>query len=362
MSISNLFNDGFFISDVSDGYNNNLAAYSLQSSLESYAKTADDLDYLYHNLYSTRQRPTQDEEDKYHGTSYAVDASNAIVHFQHFLELFIKDILLDINHLLVYNPSRKPVILYKMIKGEPVSNNDLEGVNFIEFSEALTRIKVLHQAGKIDASLNFLSKNFGAFERINTLRNRIAHRGVFIIRHQALDEIFGRHILPFIKDLSDNVAKYRNSLNWRLNFKNANINPFETIIAEYQKPTPNPLVVYVYKLIADAGFHNPLNYTIASFFKSFLDQKIAKAELVAEKLAEIDMFDVKECPICGCKTFKEQTDYTDEENDEGNIINAWTYVYSMECSQCGFHLNNWLIDKIENLGLPIPDYYWCHKH
>ena len=97
MSISNLFNDGFFISDVSDGYSNNLAAYSLQSSLESYAKTADDLDYLYHNLYSTRQRPTQDEKDRYHGTSYAVDASNAIVHFQHLLELFIKDILLDIN-------------------------------------------------------------------------------------------------------------------------------------------------------------------------------------------------------------------------------------------------------------------------
>lgn len=362
MPLKSLFDNGFFINNVSDGYENNLAAYSLQSSLECYAKTADDLDYLYHNIYSTGQSPTQEEQDKYHGTSYAVNACNAIIHFQHFLELFIKDILLGINHLLVYNPLRKPTILYKMIKGEPVSNEELEGVNFIEFSEALTRIKALHQTGNLDASYNFLSNYFEVFERINTLRNRIAHRGVFIIRHQALDEIYGRYILPFIKDLSDNDPKYRKSLNWRLNINNPNLNPLESIIDEYKKPSPNPLVVYVCKLIADAGFHNPLNYSIAPFFKSFLTQKIQKAELMAGELAKIDMFDIKECPICGCKTFIERTDNADEEDDMGNIINACTFVYSMECHQCGFHINNWLIDKIENLDLSLPTYYWCHKH
>ena len=248
-----------------------------------------------------------------------------------------------------------------MAKGDPIDDSELEGVIFIEFSEALKRVKELQKNSKLDAKYNFLAKYFDLFSSINTLRNRIAHRGAFVLRPSALDEVFGKHILPFLKDLADNVDTYGNVLTRYMNIKDDKINPLKGILNEYAKSNPNEYAVYVYKLIATAAYNNSLNYDIAKVFKGFLDQKIKQEERIAATVAENEWADVKQCPICGCNTFIELTETAEETDDLDNIINMWQYVYGMECHQCGFHLNSWLLHKIKDLSLPIKNYYWAKK-
>lgn len=82
----------------------------------NYAKTADDLDSFFRRKKAETNISYTKEADLV-GPDYAVDACNAIVQFQHFLELFIKDILFDINPLMVYDPARKPLLPLKMAQG-----------------------------------------------------------------------------------------------------------------------------------------------------------------------------------------------------------------------------------------------------
>lgn len=351
-----IFNDGYYLEEVSEGRINNLAAFSLHNSLLNYATTAKDLDHFYSNK-QLADSFDQIKKDGLHGKNYTVDACNAIVQFQHFLELFLKDVLLQVSDLMVYDPSQQPLLLYKMINGEHINNSELEKLKFIEFSEALNRVKALYKHGKLDPSYNFLAKYFELFKQVNTLRNRIAHRGAFIIRHTALDKIFGQYILPFIKELESNVDEYSASLSRWMNIKDDAFKPFDLIISEYQKTNPSEYAVYTFKLMAYAGYHNSLQYGLAGYFQSFLDKTIKEAESIAKIVAGDDMFDVKICPICGCKTFIEYTDSEDEEDDKGNIIGLWTYVSQMKCNQCGFLLRDWLGREIKDLRL-IPDYFW----
>lgn len=357
MEIAPIFKDGFFLKEVSDGYVSNLASFSLHNSLMNFAKTANDLDYLYSQMLSSGS-VDQKMNDKNHGKDYAVDSCNAIIQFQHFLELFLKDVLLEVSNLMVYDPSKKPLLLYKMIKGESVEDSEIENEKFIEFSDALNRVEVLIKNAKLDPKYKFLSKYFEVFRQINTLRNRIIHRGAFVIRHTALDKIFGIYILPFIKDLGNNVTEYSNSLTKWINIKDNSLSPFNLIIDEYKKTHPNELAVYLYKIIAFAGYNNSLDYGLAEYFQSFLDNKIKAAESIARIIAENEMYDVKGCPICGCNTFIEHTDSEFDEDDKGNIIGTYRFVYRMKCNQCGFQINDWLGHKIKGMGLPIPDYFW----
>lgn len=357
MEMDPIFKDGFFLKEVSDGFINNLASFSLHNSLMNFAKTASDLDYLYSQKLSF-DTVDQKKNDENHRKDYAVDACNAIIQFQHFLELFLKDVLLEVGDLMVYDPSRKPLLLYKMIKGESIEDSEIENEKFIEFSDALTRVEVLIKNTKLDRRYNFLAKYFIIFRQINTLRNRIIHRGAFIIRHNALDKIFGIYILPFIKDLGNNVTEYSSSLTRWINIKDNYLSPFDLIIDEYKKTHPNELAVYLYKIMASAGYNNTLDYSVAEYFQCFLENKIKAAESIAGIIAEKEMNDIKECPICGCKTLIEHTDTEFDEDDKGNVIGSYSFVYCMKCNQCGFQINDWLGNGIKGMGLPIPDYFW----
>lgn len=92
-NIDELIQNGYFIKDVSPIGDENLASFSLKSSMRSYFQTAEDLTNLL-------KKPdlgtmTDQEVDKACGPKYAVDACDAITHLQHFLELYVKDIYLE---------------------------------------------------------------------------------------------------------------------------------------------------------------------------------------------------------------------------------------------------------------------------
>ena len=90
--LTDISNDGFYLKDVSTKYSH-IAEFSLRSAFLSYFRTAEDLFKVV--IESGRMASfSQTQKDALCTNNYALDACDAITHFQHFLELFLKDILL----------------------------------------------------------------------------------------------------------------------------------------------------------------------------------------------------------------------------------------------------------------------------
>ena len=350
-NLDDLIKDGFFVSEVDSG-RENIADYSLLGALKAYFSTAEDLDWY---LSRKDNNTLKDKEAKeLLAGAYARDACNAITQFQHFFELFLKDILLEYNQLLVYDASQKPELLVKLIDNDTILESELEKLHFIECSDAIERIKTLQKIKKLDPEYQFINKYLDLFEKLNRLRNRIAHRGAFIINPAALDEIFGRHVIPFINELVG-VGGYMHIKTWIFNLKNKNLNPFDAIVKEYNNSQVDDNKIHLFKLIGAASYRNKIDYELDDVLGIYKEIR-EKAEKNAKSLAERYMNDVLECPVCGCKSFVREMDMYDEEDEYGNITKCESYVYKISCEQCGFHIEHWLLNKLKDFNIPMPDY------
>lgn len=345
--LDSLIKDGFYVSEVRNN-RGNIADYSLLGSLKSYFSTAEDLTWYMAN---------KDLNIEMKGLllgSYAVDACNAITQFQHFFELLLKDILLEHNRLLVYDVSRKPELLIKLINNnEDISDAQLEKMNFIECSMAIDRVKALNDAKKLDSKYQFIVNYFDLFKKLNNLRNSIVHRGAFIINPLALDEIFGRYVIPFVNKLDD-VSNYGSIKSIAFNLDSMSLNPFYAIAEEYNNtkaPKVNENKIHLYKLIGAAAYKNKIDFVMDAIFGDY-DVIREKAEKNAESLAEQNHTKAEKCPVCGCKSFVREIVYDEDKDD--------CYVSKIGCDQCGFHIENWLLEKMKDMNIPLNDYsQWC---
>lgn len=350
-NLAELIEDGFYVSNLRK-QKENIADYSLVGSFKAYFSTAEDLgDYM-----SIRDNSNINDIDKkkYIHESYSVDACNAITQFQHFFELFLKDILLEYNKLLVYDASRKPDLLIKLIDKGQISDSELDNMNFIECSVAIDRIRALYNAGKLDPKYQFIADYFELFEKLNKLRNRIVHRGAFIIHPSALDEIFGRFIIPFVDNLQK-IHGYGGVESYTFNLKDKELNPFDAIAKEYLKEQVDENKIHLYKLIGAASYRNKIDYNFVDIFGDY-NGCVDNNERLARYLEEKYMSDVEDCPVCGCKSFVYELEHDEEYDEEGTITNVKPYVYRISCVQCGFHIENWMLNKLKNLGVPMKDY------
>ncbi len=345
-NLDNLFKDGYFLNDVSDGYVKSLAGFSLSNAMRAYFRTSVDLDYL-RNAESINQSMTQESKDKHHSGTYATDACDAISHYHHFLELYLKDILVQEHKLLVYDASRKPSILYKLVKGEIVGDNEIESLKMIEFSEAIDRITVLLRENRLDQKYAFLAGYIDVMKKVNTLRNRITHRGAFILRSQALDELFGVYLIPLAMRIVP-ISDFSTVLKWNFNLFNNNINPYGAIVNEYKQTCPNMLNVHLMKLIGNAAYNNEINASLDNILHYFNKEKREKAEKMAIAEERYLLGGRAICPVCGCETLVGVTDAFEKTDENGNTIDYQQYVESVHCHQCGFELKSWLLNKIRS--------------
>lgn len=348
-NLDELIKDGFFVSEVRRN-RGNIADHFLVESLRAFFSTAEDLDW-----YLSSKIDEKASKEILVG-SYARNACNAITQFQHFFELFLKDILLEHNKLLVYDASQKPELLIKLINGEKVLNSELEKMHFIECSEAILRIKALHKSGKLDSNYLFVANYIDLFEKLNALRNRIAHRGAFIITPPALNEVFGRFVFPFINEL-ENVKGYGNLRLWSFNLKTRELNPFEAISKDYFNGLVDENKIHLYKLIGAASYKNKIDFDLDEVFSVINDEIREQAESIAQTLADRNRtVEAIECPICGCNSFVREMDCYVGEDEYGNEITSEPYVYRISCGQCGFHIENWLLSKLKEFNIPMLDY------
>ena len=146
MDIKEIAKDGFYIKDTRPKMKN-MAFLSLTMALKAYFSTYKSMSFRFSHLKNT----SPDDEDKdYYTAKYIENACEAIFHLQHFLELFIKEILEKESILLSVDVKKNHALLYDLIKGIDFDESELANERQIEFSEALPRLTSLIEAGKVD--------------------------------------------------------------------------------------------------------------------------------------------------------------------------------------------------------------------
>jgi len=328
---------------ISEGHIKNVAFISLRISLMSFFRTAKALN-RYMNDTSVRNDMSQHEKDTALGIVYAHEAYNAVFHFQNFLELAIKD------------------IRYSITRDENLYEDT--------FYNNLQALVASIDNNTIPSDYYFIKNYYWGIRTINKLRNDAVHSGVFILRSEALNELFGKYAFPLMIEISK-LQLFAGNRYWRYNLDNDDIHPIENIIEEYKHETVNQYKIQLLKLIATAAFDNEIfiskkdlnntqpdifNNSIAALYEMIYAKRVKKAEKEAEDLSLMNQMDARVCPVCQNKTLVLEQDTYDDGED-----NYCNYTYEVHCTQCGFKLDHYLINRIKDTGVTIENYEEFHS-
>ena len=193
---------------------------------------------------------------------------------------------------------------------------------------------------------------------MNKLRNRLIHRGTYILHYSTIDSFIGKFIIPLtfkIVTLPDykNREKY-----WKYQPLSCGIDPLEQIVNEYKNKNPKILKIAYLKELGRAAYENPNQRRV-----SLIDDGSKKrAELLASFELKDDksgIFDVKSCPVCRAQSlmrFSEIKEGTDELIEHGKFT---LVVNRVKCLCCTFEVTDELRNAKE-LDLPL-DNYWLEQ-
>lgn len=335
---------------------------SLKIALKSYFSTYQSMRYSLH-VFKPTSDWEQDEIDSQHHYRYFEACTETVIHFQHFAELFVKEALRKEHPLLVNEASSKPLTLYKLLKRKPISSSEWETVNTVEFREAFTRFISLLDAGNIkDRKLQFVKSYEKPLKKLNVLRNRMWHRGTFILRYPALDEYIGKYILPFINDIFA-LPRYSRLVDlWKYNDLHCVIDPITEIINTLQNNTYNIGKIALLKELGRAAYANPIRE--GGFLKHFNEELRARAEHIADGEAKGPNVErISICPVCGVNSLVIYNEiYTNvddlvEDEELKEPYKAWRYTWQVKCMCCTFEIHDNDIENPGTYGLPIEDYW-----
>lgn len=355
--LDDIIKDGYLIKDVRPDAKDSVADFSLQSSLRAYCQSALAIDSKLRHVNFVLDHTN--EQNKEWGYQYATNACDAIIHFQHFIELYIKGLLLKDSPLLVYRVKNKSDLFYKLVHNQ-LQPQEYESLNYIECAEAIDTIRAINKVEGQNSRYNYLKNHLNLVDKINTIRNRILHRGAFVIHPYALDELFCGYILPLVYEIQNNDNEYSKVLEWGINL-HSNIKPFELLRDEYRRNNINHKKVHVLKLMLAATYRNEIPYFPPRENESPLDAVFNpdfswifkdKRNVIAQRAqaeADLNWCRIEKCPICGCDSLLIEYDSCDEEQTE-------TFVYRVSCHYCGFGLQDDLLNP-DITNLPLPRYH-----
>ena len=301
----------------------NAAFQSLKTALrayfETYRATFENLDNPID--FQRLKKPKELESNLYKSLYFTT-----ITHFQNFFELILKDILEQIDELLVVKWNEKfTASLYKRIRNQETSHTQSD--QSIEYSESLKRLLEIQKTNVNDSVIkqaSFLLKERKTLEKLNTLRNRIWHKGLFYLYYTELDLFVCKEILPLVEQIV-NLEWYFKNQEWKYKILSCNIDPIQSLIDEIRKKSIDFERIALYKEMGRAAYHNPI---ISSNNKSIFAIALATNKnrdierIVNAKTKAVRnrfMTDVFDCPICGQKTLikyeLDDSSYGEEEDE-----------------------------------------------
>jgi hypothetical protein len=342
--------DGFNF-NARRGDDSDLAFISLKIALKAYFSTYQTFSTRLH-IFDPSYKNEPGEIDSNHFNSYCEMCAECIVHFQHFAELVCKGLLRDDHPLLSDIALTNPKTLHLLLHGKTLTEEQKNAVRSIEFSEALKRISDLIDAGllKDATTLKFFLNHKQTLEVLNSLRNKVWHRGLFILRYPALDQFIGGFVLPFVVDVLRIVKYQGKELSWKYTPLDSGIDPLVEIIKESSNANPDIGKLAFLKEMGRAAYQNPsapfkpVPGKAQNLTKLFSQRIHARALRIAKVEADQEYASISICPVCGVKALisYDETDSIEcETGDDG--IEAWNYVYMVKCECCSF--------KLEGAGL-----------
>lgn len=363
MNLKEVVSDGFCLNEIERKISS-FAFISLKTALKSYFSTyKNSSPFIKTILDGDSAVYSKYEKDILYVTDYIEAYAETIIHFQHFFELICKEILRKEHELLVLNINREHEILYKLLKNEEVTSSDIEGINTSEFTTTYERLCKLIAAGKLDSRYQFLAKeeNKNALYKLNHLRNRIWHRGTFVLRYEALDIFIGKYILPIITEIVS-LPEYNGfDRSWKYKRIIHGIDPISEITNECSKESYNVGKVAFIKEMGRAAYYNPLQTT----FKFFNDEIIKRALSTANSEVHSNHYSqgtsIYKCPVCDVNSLVVYEDSEGEMEQDGTYSSYWTYSWYIYCHCCSFKISHELKNPNE-YGFDLPDYWYFYEH
>lgn len=291
-----------------------------------------------------------------HPFQYYEAYSETILHFHHFFELILKDILRAEHELLTNDASGNPLILFQLLKGEKVDLSKLQPLKSVEFGEALKRVVCLINNNKLDQTkYGYIKTGSSILEKLNWFRNRLIHRGTFVLPYAALDEFIGKFLLPIIVTSLQLPQLVGKENFWQYQPLICGIDPLLQLHSIFQAHPINFKKVAFVKELGRAAFDSPIQKRGTRIDEG--DQ--ARAETIAKfefENGETGIYDVLNCPVCGSKSLVRFFDIGTENPDSEDPGKAWLKTVNVECYCCSFKITEEL-SNASQVGLPIEDYW-----
>ncbi|WP_239775049.1 hypothetical protein [Mammaliicoccus sp. N-M50] len=343
-----------------DTDNNDVVLNSLNIALKSY----------FSSYKSIREKFDKRTYEDSHTRDYYENFSETILHFHHFFELTLKNLLRNENKLLPLVLSDNTELVVKLIQNTPISDEEYKTLKSLSFSQLLDRVCKLIKL-KPEVNFKFIKEFENELKELNRLRNKIWHQGKVMLKYNAFDFFIGKHILPIVLmclDVSEYREKYRSRQIWKFNKNSLKINPLQALLEEFQNESPAIDKIAVLKELGRASYYSHYD----KGFGSYIDNKNKSANELAQ--AELESIftntnGILKCPCCGALslvTYKKDiiTDFNEQEyeDENGNIRifrqeEGYQCIYMVKCANCSFQLNKNGIKNLKEYGLNIEDYW-----
>ncbi|MFY0583574.1 hypothetical protein ACN28S_63075 [Cystobacter fuscus] len=261
---------------------------------------------------------------------------------------------------MVADTGREHVLFHQLLNREEIGAVDESKLHWSEFSSILNTIETLSNANRLDAKrFGFLSTHFPALRKINILRNKLWHRGSFVLRYRALDELIGRHIFPFVLDVVSHADFAKSYHPDGRRPPGCGIDPVKEIAASFKGNSYDPRRLAVLKEIGRATYANPLRQDSQWFNKENKRvQKHAEDKAASRANQNGNAAGILKCPVCGVTSLVGEQDFADEWDEEKQqpLPGGEPFVFKVECECCSFSL--W--DNVGNPGdynIALPNYW-----
>jgi hypothetical protein len=339
--------------ETSKGCVAGFAFQSLTMGLKAFFATYQEMKY---SLHLFEKKHPDEQKDFNTPLSFFELSAETILHFHHFTELILKDLLRSEHVLLADEGSKKPVVLKKLLTGKPLTADEKSGIRSIEFSEALDRIVDLINADEITdaATLEFINDSKDVLKKLNTLRNRIWHRGTFVLRYDALDEFICQYFLPVLNRVLS-LAHYSGQERlWKYRDLECGFDPLGFLESERDSYSIGKFALA--KELGRAAYCNPIMRDNA--WARLFNGEISRRAVAAANSEGHNVSNVTTCPVCGIRSLVvyDDVEVEGEDLETGTYDRAWRYTWQVKCHCCSLEINHHL-DNGSAYGIPIADYW-----
>jgi len=272
--------------------------------------------------------------------AYVEAYTETILHIHFGIELAIKELLRQRHPLLASKElPDSAVLLCHLLDSKPISFSDEKKLKSVEFSCALQRTIELTKAGFLDPDLSIIIENKNLLDELNILRNKIIHRGMFVINYSAFDLLIAHYVLPFFCNLVS-LPQFENQKSMRL-VKEYWIYPRLDcgieLLNEIIQPSDDTDIfrkkLAFLKELGRAAYCNPIdrdNTMVASLFSDIPQQAILRAENEIKNLNPNIYIGANarlKCPVCGLETLVRYNDSAGQDVE-------------VKCTCCTFNVQN----------------------